>query len=238
VHKPRELVLVAQENRTLRIAEFYELLARQLELTAEQRSHRLPSGRQTTFYNRVNWAATYLRKAGLLSSPQRGWVEMTPRGKSALADAPTTIDNTYLAQFEAFRHFTGYTQQAPEASQEKRNGTSAQSLTPYEQIEQAHLELVADLRQDLIARVKQLEPSAFEGFVLRLLYEIGYGGSLDDIEGVIPILVACALDYGLRTSSIWELYPLVSVHPLLKLVSRLLKYKRTYPFTIHVVLLY
>src|SRR5262245_40798275 len=54
-------------------------LADQYRLTPEERRELLPSGTQPTFNNRVAWAKTYLKKAGLigpvptLGGPVRPW---------------------------------------------------------------------------------------------------------------------------------------------------------------------
>jgi restriction system protein len=47
-------------------------LAREFALTPEEVNEFLPSGQQPVFINRIGWARTYLKKAGLLSSPRRG----------------------------------------------------------------------------------------------------------------------------------------------------------------------
>ena len=44
-----------------------ERLSEKLQLTDEQTSALLPSGKQTVFSNRAGWARTYLKKAGLIT---------------------------------------------------------------------------------------------------------------------------------------------------------------------------
>ena len=44
-------------------------IAEQLHLTDAELAELLPSGAQTVFENRVGWARTYLKKAGLIESP-------------------------------------------------------------------------------------------------------------------------------------------------------------------------
>lgn len=46
-------------------------------LTAEEKRALLPSGVQATIDNRVSWARTYLKKAGLLESPRKGYLKIT-----------------------------------------------------------------------------------------------------------------------------------------------------------------
>ncbi len=43
-----------------------ESLASKFSLTTEEREELLPSGNQTVFENRIGWARTYLKMAGLL----------------------------------------------------------------------------------------------------------------------------------------------------------------------------
>jgi restriction system protein len=50
----------------VRISDVVERLADEFALSAEERSQLLPSGKQTTFANRVNRAKSYLGKAGLV----------------------------------------------------------------------------------------------------------------------------------------------------------------------------
>ena len=51
-----------------------------LQLSPEDLAEQLPSQRQTTFANRLNWAKTYLKKAGLVDSPKRGTYIITTAG--------------------------------------------------------------------------------------------------------------------------------------------------------------
>ena len=85
-----------------RIGDAVEQLAEKLGLTSEERAQLLPSGKQTRFANRVNWAKAYLAKAGLVENTRRGYFRITPRGQTALADAAATINNAYLDQFKEF----------------------------------------------------------------------------------------------------------------------------------------
>jgi len=67
-------------------------LASQFGLTENERKELLPSGNQEIFSNRLGWARTYLKKAGLIQYPQRGHFQITDRGKAALAQKPALIN--------------------------------------------------------------------------------------------------------------------------------------------------
>ena len=53
------------------LGETHDALARQFKLTDEELRELLPSGKQTIFRNRVGWARTYMKKAGLIISSKR-----------------------------------------------------------------------------------------------------------------------------------------------------------------------
>lgn len=80
-------------------------LAQRFSLTQEEVSRLLPSGRQTFIKNRIGWAQTYLKKAGLLETPKRGTYRLTPRGREILQEKPTAIDAEFLMRYPEFAEF-------------------------------------------------------------------------------------------------------------------------------------
>ena len=89
----------------VRISDVVERLAGEFTLSADERSHLLPSGRQTTFANRVHWAKSYLGKAGLVELTKRAHFRITEDGRKVLAAPPERIDIKYLNRFPSFRQF-------------------------------------------------------------------------------------------------------------------------------------
>jgi restriction system protein len=77
-------VLVASSKGEVRIGDVVNQLAEELELSPEERSELLPSGKQTLFSNRVHWAKTYLSKANLIEITRRGHFKITDRGRNVL----------------------------------------------------------------------------------------------------------------------------------------------------------
>ena len=71
--------------------EAVEVLAKRLALTEEDLKEMLPSGIQSTFVNRVGWASTYMKKAGLLETTRRGYYRITPRGQELLKNLPRPV---------------------------------------------------------------------------------------------------------------------------------------------------
>jgi restriction system protein len=147
-------------------------LADQVGLTTEERQELLPSGQQTVVNNRVQWAKTYLKKAGLLTQPSRGIIRITPEGQTVLARKPDQIDTAFLKQYPAFLSFYKQVQPAQE--------TTPTPETPEEALEAAHLTLRSALADELLERLKTSSPGFFERMVVQLLVAMGYGGSLAD----------------------------------------------------------
>jgi len=79
------LLSLAADGKEHRFRDAIEELALHFDLTEDERKELLPSGTQATFNNRVGWARTYMKKAGLLESPRRGYFKITEKGMQALS---------------------------------------------------------------------------------------------------------------------------------------------------------
>jgi restriction system protein len=155
-----------------------EALASQFNLTPAEHAELLPSGQQGIFKNRIGWARTYLKKAGLLESPRRGVFKITDRGSKTLASKPVRIDVKFLEQFAEFIEFRDISKASPETV--KITDLTPQKTTPEEIIELAHQGLREQLAQELISRILACSPTFFEQLVVELLVKMGYGGSRRD----------------------------------------------------------
>lgn len=164
-----------QQVHTLR--DVVEGLAAHFKLTEDERREMLPSGMQAAFDNRVGWARTYLKKAGLLDSPKRATMQITPRGIQVLKEDPPRIDVAYLKRFQEFIEFQSAKRESngSEVLTEDSNGR-----TPEEVIENGYEQVRASLSQELLSKVQALTWMDFERLVVQLLVRMGYGGSLKD----------------------------------------------------------
>src|SRR5947207_1759980 len=96
---------LASDGREHRFGDAIEQLATEFGVTDAERAELLPSGTAPLFDNRVGWARTYLKQAGLLRSPKRGLFQITDAGKALLAENPRRIDAALLDRYETFRAF-------------------------------------------------------------------------------------------------------------------------------------
>ncbi|MDF2094601.1 restriction endonuclease [Aquibaculum arenosum] len=176
-------VLDVARDGEIKVSQAVERLAETLGLSDTDRQALLPSGKQTVFANRVHWAKTYLKQAGLVEATRHGHFRTTERGQQALCEAGGRIDNSYLERFAAFRAFKAGAaafengDDAPEVS----ITTPAQDdeRTPDEIMRDAHRRIERELRHDLLDRIIEAPPSLFERLVVALLIAMGYGGSAE-----------------------------------------------------------
>ena len=148
-------------------------IAREMALTESDLSEMLPSGKQRTFDNRVAWARTYLDKAGLIETPQRGKYRITDAGRAALKSG-AKIDLNYLEKSEAFRAFHDIATQGSFTEKVEEKDES-----PLEVLESAYKQVTATLASQLMDEVMKLTPFEFERLVVKLLLKMGYGSGID-----------------------------------------------------------
>jgi restriction system protein len=154
-----------------------DVLAKHFALSDTERAELLPSGMQPVFNNRIGWARTFLKQAGLLDSPRRGVFKITDDGKKLLAEKPTRIDMKLLERYESYRAFR---------LRGKRANASATvveelpSETPEDAMAAAYQRLRAELESELLEQVMAASPAFFEKLVVDLLLAMGYGGSRRD----------------------------------------------------------
>ena len=102
---PLVKILGDGQERTMR--EVTDLLAESFHLTDREREELLPSGQQSLFNNRVGWAKSHLKAAGLLENPLRGRVRISDLGRQVLAEKPPAINMKFLKRFPAYCDFIG-----------------------------------------------------------------------------------------------------------------------------------
>lgn len=172
-----EVIADGQEHRN---SDVVQAVAKILNLSEEEMEEMLPSGNQQTYYNRAGWARTYLKKAGLLEYPSRGFMQITETGKSVMENKPTKIDNKFLSQFEQFDQFKN--NRNSEISETKEN-VFTDTHTPDEIFEVAEKEYLDSLKQDLLVALKRVDPVRFERIVLDLMEKMNYGtGSMTKLS--------------------------------------------------------
>ncbi len=146
-------------------------LADEFALSEDERTERLKSG-QGVFRNRVSWALVYLSIAGLLERTGRGKYRITEDGRKALSLNPDRIDNRFLRRFPKYRNWReGRTDRAESDSSDREDVVE----TPEERIDAAFKEYSAALERELLEKLRDISPEAFERLIIDLMAAMGYG---------------------------------------------------------------
>jgi len=173
---------LAADGEEHKFSHAVDALADQFALSQEERSELLPSGSQAVFNNRVGWARSYLKQAGLLASPKRGFFVITPKGQQLLAQNPPEINVSLLEQYPEFVEFRNRKKEKSETDGESTDVKAEQATneTPEDALASAYKKLRAALEAEILSAVKDSSPSFFERVVVDLLVKMGYGGNRQD----------------------------------------------------------
>ena len=180
------ILSILSDGKSWPIRKVWEKAGEMLSISPEEMALTLPSGGMGVFANRIGWARTYLKKAGLVDSPKRGYVQITEEGRRVLG-ADIAITNNYLMRYPSFAEFQNRTvpQDKPEEVQEV-------SETPQETLDRVYKTINSELAEELLSEIMRQSPSFFETLVVDLMKAMGYGDGFvtkasgdDGIDGII-----------------------------------------------------
>ncbi len=171
------LLTLISDGKEWSFRNLVEELALKYKLSDQERKELLPSGQQPIFDNRVGWARTYMKKAGLIESPKRGQLKISSRGLDILGRKPNRIDVKFLREFPEFVEFQSLKR---EETVEIESDEHQEQQTPEESLEYSYQKIRRTLAQELMNKVMNLPPAFFEKLVVELLVKMGYGGSIKD----------------------------------------------------------
>ena len=143
-------------------------LSKEYNLTKEELDEWLPSKKQKTFHNRVHWAKAHLKMSGAIENISKGIFKITDKGKVILAENPSSINVKYLMSI-----FPDYQERINGFRYTKKNDAIAvendvvneSEETPEEQIESGYQKIRKSLEQELLVKLKSVDPYFFEKIV-------------------------------------------------------------------------
>ena len=190
----RLVLLSLQDGGTHSMKEVRDFIVSTLHLTEQDLAETLPSNpKSSVFSGRVGWAKTYLLKAQMIDSPQRGHIFITPSGK-ALLESGISITNTVLAQkcpefLDFYRRKNSGSDSITLAPDEVQAEVPE---TPQETFDRVYAIINEQLADDLLAEVLNQTPAFFEQLVVDLMKAMNYGEGFvtkysgdDGIDGII-----------------------------------------------------
>lgn len=190
----RLVLLSLQDGGMHSMKEVRDFIISTLHLTEQDLAETLPSNpKSSVFSGRVGWAKTYLLKARMIDSPQRGHIVITPSGK-ALLESGISITNTVLAQkCPEFLDFYRRKNSGSDSITLTPDEVQAEAPeTPQETFDRVYAIINEQLADDLLAEVLNQTPAFFEHLVVDLMKAMNYGEGFvtkysgdDGIDGII-----------------------------------------------------
>lgn len=173
---------VLSDDRVIHYRALYEEVeSRYYSELPEALLHERTKSGQRLLENRIGWGKSYLKKAGFIRYPQHAHVQITEKGKHAKA-VELTLKNV-TADMSSF--FT------PE--QEKARIVNKDSdATPQDLIDDGIGQIEQEVKEELLAKLKEIDPFAVERIILVLLKKTGFGDFMETsktgdggIDGII-----------------------------------------------------
>lgn len=165
--KGRDLIRLVEER-------FYSDLPRDLLEQTIKSGDRL-------IENRIAWGKSYLKKGGLVHYPQRGYVQITEKGKFAKPE------NVSLNEI----HSNVITFYEPESKSVSETAIVI-NASPQDLIDSGFEQIEREVKDELLSKLKVIDPYAFEKIILILLKKMGYGDFIETakcgdggIDGII-----------------------------------------------------
>ena len=177
-----------------------DTLAERFSMTVAELAELIPSGQSTRLADRLSWALSYLKRAGLIHSPSRSHWKIAPEGRDFLStrkggDISGAQLNKLIEKRKRESSHDGGGAQAANVGESESAGFVHDAPTDIayrKRMDELHLELEKALANELLDSVKAVSPLRFERLVVELLEAMGYGegrrigGSGDQgIDGVI-----------------------------------------------------
>jgi restriction system protein len=168
------------DSKEHKLREIIEKMYAYFEFSDEQKKQLLPSKRQTTIYNRCQWATVYLKKAEFVKSAQRGCYQITEKGLDIVKKKDLELLSVkdlehYSDTFSEFQKNRRKNNMENQAFED----LTIQNETPEEILDDAYQKIRDNLIEELLEKIRVVSSGFFERLVVDLLVKMGYGGPGD-----------------------------------------------------------
>lgn len=164
------LQIYAKNKNEIRPRDIQDEIAKVFNFTEEEKKEMLPSKTETVLKNRIQWAVYYLFRAGLVERTNRGYYKITDLGITE-SNTDDEINVNYLKKFPSFIEFSNNKSENIKSNDIKKE----ENQTPDEMILNAQTVYLENLQNELLTKLKQVDPIKFEEIVLFLMEKMNYG---------------------------------------------------------------
>lgn len=138
-------------------------------LSKELLSEKTKSG-EDLINNRIAWGKSYLKKGGYIHYPSRGNVQITDKGliQKEQLSLKDLEEETSMIDFYQTESDKGLT-----------NVTKISNASPQDLIDEGFNQIEYEIKNDLLEKLKTIDPYYFEKVILILLKRMGYGDFIE-----------------------------------------------------------
>lgn len=178
---------VLSNGETIHTRELQRLVIQKYfsKLTEEQLTEKTKTG-EILINNRIAWGKSYLKKGGYIFYPERGNVKITEKGlkqKNNLT-LKSVVEDSGTLNF--------YTEENSKSKKADENVKEIVSSSPQDLIDKGFSQIESEVKNDLLEKLKTIDPYYFEKVILILLKKMGYGEFIETsksgdggIDGII-----------------------------------------------------
>ena len=179
------ILKILESGETFQAREMYQKVIEKFysKLTKEQLEEKTKSG-DRLIINRIAWGKSYLKKGGYIEFPKRGFVKITEKGQNQNSNVLT------LKQVESSDNFLEF--YSEENSQNESTPTKISNASPQDLIDEGFNSIDIQVKDELLDKLKSIDPFYFEKVILILLKKMGYGDFVETaktgdggIDGII-----------------------------------------------------
>ena len=164
--------VLSNSKEEIRVINLAEICAKHFNLTPEEKNIGYEKSSGLKYIHRTWWAVTFLRQAGLLEKPKRGYIKITDKGKEVLDSGIKEINEKYLHKFPEFINFLNRSKKKDETKK-----SDEKDLTAEEKIQSSVDEINEVVKSDILERILKQNAYFFESLVVNLLKAMGYAGA-------------------------------------------------------------
>ena len=134
--------------------------------------------------NRIAWGKSYLKKGGYITYPERGSVQITEKGKKSI--------NKKLALTDIDGEAVSSNFYAEEKDKVNQTSSEIENSSPQDLIDTGFSKIESQVKNEMLEKLKTIDPYYFEKVILILLKKMGYGDFIETsksgdggIDGII-----------------------------------------------------
>ena len=178
---------ILSDGKTIHTREMQEKVIQKYysNLSKELLEEKTKSG-EILINNRIAWGKSYLKKGGYIHYPERGHVQITQKGlnqKSGLTLKEVEDDSNIL---------NFYTEENSKQVIGTNTIEKIKNASPQDLIDEGFNEIELEVKNELLTKLKNIDPYYFEKVILILLKKMGYGDFIETsksqdggIDGII-----------------------------------------------------